>query len=241
MLVRREPLPRLTAWAVLGVLVAFTVAGIARRAPDDPLLAAVAGAAVIGLGALAVLGPPSLLIPGLIGASAGVALLGNASPSNVVWFAIPVLAGWCAMTAALSVLLGYWAAALLLIGAEWLFATADPGWAAWIGGTCFSVVGCYFGSRQRDLVVELREAQAGLAARAQAEERNRIARELHDVIAHSLTVSLLHVSSARLALDDAPEEAAQALARRRRGSTRRAGPTSRPRRISRYGPRSPSA
>ena len=39
----------------------------------------------------------------------------------------------------------------------------------------------------------------GLAARARAEERNRIARELHDVIAHTLTVLLLHVSSARLA------------------------------------------
>jgi signal transduction histidine kinase len=57
----------------------------------------------------------------------------------------------------------------------------------------------------------LRAAQAGLAERAQAEERSRIARELHDVIAHSLTVSLLHVTSARLALDEDREEAARAL------------------------------
>src|SRR6185437_12005903 len=73
-------------------------------------------------------------------------------------------------------------------------------------------VGCTFGRRQRDLLVQLREAQAGLAQRAQAEERNRIAREMHDVIAHTLTVSLLHVSSARLALADDPDEAARALA-----------------------------
>ena len=58
-------------------------------------------------------------------------------------------------------------------------------------------------------VEQLREAQAGLADRARADERNRIARELHDVIAHTLTVSLLHVSSAQLAVDDDPDEAAR--------------------------------
>ena len=54
---------------------------------------------------------------------------------------------------------------------------------------------------------QLREAQAGLAERARAEERNRIAGEMHDVIGHAMTVSLLHVSSARLALDEDPDEA----------------------------------
>ncbi len=65
---------------------------------------------------------------------------------------------------------------------------------------------------QVDLVDQLRAAQAGLAERSRAEERNRIAREVHDVIAHSLTVSLLHLSSARLAVEYEPAEAAQALA-----------------------------
>ncbi|HVU91167.1 MAG TPA: histidine kinase, partial [Jatrophihabitans sp.] len=54
-------------------------------------------------------------------------------------------------------------------------------------------------------------AQAGLARRAQAEERARVARELHDVIGHSLTVSLMHVTAARLALDEDRDEAARAL------------------------------
>jgi signal transduction histidine kinase len=58
----------------------------------------------------------------------------------------------------------------------------------------------------------LRAAQAGLAERTRAEERNRIARELHDVIAHTLTVSLLHVTSARLAVESDPADAARALA-----------------------------
>ena len=87
-----------------------------------------------------------------------------------------------------------------------------PGGAAWIAGTTFSAFGCLLARRERDLVQQLRIAQAGLADRVRAEERNRIARELHDVIAHSLTVSLLHVSSARLAVEEDPGEAGQALA-----------------------------
>ena len=62
------------------------------------------------------------------------------------------------------------------------------------------------------LVEQLRAAQAGLAAKARAEERNRISRDLHDVIAHSLTVSLLHVMSARLAVESDPDDAARTLA-----------------------------
>jgi signal transduction histidine kinase len=62
------------------------------------------------------------------------------------------------------------------------------------------------------LVAQLQAAQAGLAAKARAEERNRISRDLHDVIAHSLTVTLLHVMSARLAVEHDPADAARALA-----------------------------
>ena len=65
--------------------------------------------------------------------------------------------------------------------------------------------------RQYRLVNELREAQEALAAGAAAEERARIAREVHDVIAHSLTVTLLHVQAARLAVQDRPGDAVAAL------------------------------
>jgi signal transduction histidine kinase len=65
---------------------------------------------------------------------------------------------------------------------------------------------------QLDLVAQLRQAQAGLAAKTRAEERNRVARELHDVIGHTLVVSLLHVQSARLAVEHDPAAAARALA-----------------------------
>lgn len=82
-------------------------------------------------------------------------------------------------------------------------------WAIGIG--LAGVAGAAF-QRQLLLLHELRSAQADLADRAAADERQRIAREIHDVVAHSLTVTMLHLSGARLALDSDPAEAAEALA-----------------------------
>ncbi|MEV3960868.1 histidine kinase [Nocardia sp. NPDC050193] len=66
---------------------------------------------------------------------------------------------------------------------------------------------------QRLFLYQERENQSVRAAQAAAAERNRIAREVHDVIAHSLTVTLLHVTAARHALtsDRDVDEAADAL------------------------------
>ena len=60
-------------------------------------------------------------------------------------------------------------------------------------------------------MMQLRAAQDELAERSRAEERNRIAAEVHDVIGHALTVSLLHIGGARLALDENPHEARRSL------------------------------
>jgi len=64
---------------------------------------------------------------------------------------------------------------------------------------------------QYRLLDQERAAQAGLAERAAADERQRIAREIHDVIAHSLAVTMLHLTGARLALQRDPKEAEAAL------------------------------
>jgi len=101
---------------------------------------------------------------------------------------------------------------MILFTVEWLWVQPDPGWGAWLAGTTFTVLFSLLIKRERDLVVQLREAQAGLAEQARTQERNRIARELHDVIGHTLTVSLLHVQSARLAVEHDPADAARALA-----------------------------
>jgi signal transduction histidine kinase len=53
---------------------------------------------------------------------------------------------------------------------------------------------------QQNLVIKQRLMQEQLAQHAVADERRRIAREVHDVIAHSLSVTMLHLTGARHAL-----------------------------------------
>ncbi|TLH50258.1 sensor histidine kinase [Mycolicibacterium aubagnense] len=55
---------------------------------------------------------------------------------------------------------------------------------------------------QQRLVIEERARQAALTEQAAADERRRIAREVHDVIAHSLSVTMLHLTGARRALQE---------------------------------------
>ena len=62
---------------------------------------------------------------------------------------------------------------------------------------------------QSSLLGQLRAAQADLADRAAADERRRIAGEIHDLVAHTLAVTVLHLGGARLSLQDG--ESAEAL------------------------------
>ena len=206
-----EPLPRLARWAVFGVFAVLVAVGMIRRAGDRPDVAVVFGVIGLALGTAAFFAPRRWLPVAAVGAIAAIAVVCNGESSNVGWFAAVVLVAWAALSAPLAVTAVLGVGMVLLLLGQFLFTQADPGWFSWMGGTVFAVIGCTFGRRQRDLLVQLRAAQAGLAQKAQAEERNRIAREMHDVIAHSLTVSLLHVSSARLALADDPAEAERAL------------------------------
>jgi signal transduction histidine kinase len=66
----------------------------------------------------------------------------------------------------------------------------------------------YLMRTQRVLLAQQIQAQEALSELAAADERRRIAREVHDVIAHSLSITLLHVTGARRALqqDRDPED-----------------------------------
>ncbi|MGL6237075.1 MAG: sensor histidine kinase [Segniliparus sp.] len=55
---------------------------------------------------------------------------------------------------------------------------------------------------QQRLLLQVRETQTSLAEQAAGEERRRIAREVHDVVAHSLSITLLHLTGARRALQE---------------------------------------
>jgi signal transduction histidine kinase len=203
---------RLAGRLALAVFVLLVAAGVVTRLNEDP--AQLALGAVIALAAAI---PLFLLrLRPVLGyaavATAGVAVLGNADSGAIVWFAVVILAAWCVLAGGAWAGGIYWAGALLLFGGEWLWAIHDPGWAPWTGGVTVSALAALLIRHEFVLVERLREAQAGLAERTRAEERNRIARELHDVIAHSLTVSLLHVTSARLAVEHEPGDASRALA-----------------------------
>ena len=152
------------------------------------------------------------VLGGALVVGAVVTVLCSGTAGSIGWFTLCVLAGWCALAAGTVAALVFGGAAVTTLVVQATLLSSDPGWAAWIAGSVFTVVVALMARRQQGLVDELRAAQAGLTERVRAEERVRIAHELHDVIAHSLTVSLLHVSSARLAVQDAPAEAADALA-----------------------------
>ena len=198
-------------WAAIVVFAAVTAAGVIRLNPSAAAAAA-GGVVAVGAASLLLLGwRPVLLYAAL--ATAGIAVLGNGMSSNIGWFTVCLLAGWCVLAGTRREGLAYWAGAMLLFASEWLWGGhPDPGWGAWLAGTTLTVAFSLLIRHDRDLLRRLRLAQAGLAEQARAQERNRIARELHDVIGHTLTVSLLHVQGARLAVEHDPADAGHALA-----------------------------
>lgn len=205
-----ESLAGRARWAAIVVFAAVTAAGTLWLNPTAPV--AVAGAIVaIGAAIPLVLGWRPVLIYAAV-ATAGIAMLGHGMSSNLGWFGVCLLTGWCVLAGRRREALAYWAGTVLLIAAEWLWVEPDPGWGAWLAGVTLATAFSVLIRHDRDLLRQLRQAQAGLAERTRAQERNRIARELHDVIGHTLTVSLLHVQSARLAVEHDPADAARALA-----------------------------
>jgi signal transduction histidine kinase len=83
--------------------------------------------------------------------------------------------------------------------------------AYWIGGSAIAVTVGYLIRRQQQTLLELRAAQAQLVGEAMLQERQRIAREVHDVIAHSMTVTMMHITAARMAIHRDPDAAVEAL------------------------------
>jgi signal transduction histidine kinase len=198
--------------AVPVLLALFAVVGVGMS--DRPLPVALAlAAAVAAMGALAawraLIEWPLAAI--MLVAAAGLVALGHGNSANLVWMGFCVTAGWVALASTLRTTLTFGGALGLALVTESVQQTGEPGWTAWMVGTAFTLVACIFAGRLRDTVAQLEEAQHQLAERSRAEERSRIAGEVHDVIGHALTVSLLHISSARLALDEDPAEARRAL------------------------------
>jgi signal transduction histidine kinase len=85
------------------------------------------------------------------------------------------------------------------------------GWDPWLMAHAFTFVLGRTLHRQRALIDQLEAARQALATQAVAEERRRIARELHDLTGHTLAAMVLHVTGARHVLRRDVDEAEAAL------------------------------
>ncbi len=181
--------PRNTPLTSLWIVIALLpwVAVLIRREPPLWLFAAVAILPVV----------PAVLVEG----AGAVIFLTTAAASRVASRADDV---WLvAATAVVATALPF--SATLTLG-------VDPGEAYFAFGTVFGVLVGLLLRRAMRLAAALRAAQARLADAAAREERTRIARDVHDLVAHSLTVVVLHIGGARRVLRADPEVAQQALA-----------------------------
>jgi signal transduction histidine kinase len=84
-------------------------------------------------------------------------------------------------------------------------------WIPWSSGSALTFVLGRTLKQQRTLILELEAARRSLADQAVADERRRIARELHDLAGHTLAAMLLHVTGARHVLRRDIDESERAL------------------------------
>lgn len=220
--------------AVLAQVGAAVVALVQRDALFSPALLAVAvmAAPFVAQALLRTWVPAWLdLVSGLAGA-AWIAALPVVATGIADFLPVSLAFLVAHVTAATSARVGT-AAAVSAIGVAValpaaLGTSADPGGAV-VGvlEVCLgAVIGYWFRTQMRALAAE-RGARSREAERAALAERQRIAREIHDLVAHSLSVTVLHVTGARQvlldgvadaadgrpgALDEATREACEALA-----------------------------
>lgn len=90
-------------------------------------------------------------------------------------------------------------------------AISNFGWPNWLFGFIFAWGAGELLWRLREAVGELHHTRSLVADQATLNERRRIARDVHDLVGHSLTVVMLHVTGARHLVHKDPEEAEKAL------------------------------
>ncbi|MFB8009309.1 sensor histidine kinase [Nocardia sp. NPDC056000] len=201
-------------------IVLFTVAGLAvfQRYHQGywpsllPIVALLLSYSTGPLYAFFGLVPKPLLIAGLTMSSEAV-FLSQPVPTDSAPFVLIAAAG---EIAALAPMIASIPLALAMVAELMFFSSIghlDIGMPIWFFAvTCGWMTGQMLNYQRRYLYQE-RDYQEIRATQAADEERRRIAREVHDVIAHSLSITLLHVTAARHALqtDRDVDDAVEAL------------------------------
>ncbi|MEV0076796.1 histidine kinase [Nocardia neocaledoniensis] len=215
--------PAVIIGADLALLVITGAAVIQRHSyfPSPlPLVAMAAAFLPIPLFAIFGVKPHPALLKGSALLSCGLFLLQPVS-ADFAPFVLVIVAGEVAAVASRGITVGFALLAILELVAFDLAGHVQWGNAGQrLQGLPMYVLGIVLGvfvgvllQYQRRFLYQERENQAIRAVQAADEERRRIAREVHDVIAHSLSITLLHLTAARRALqtDDDVTEAVDAL------------------------------
>jgi signal transduction histidine kinase len=215
----------LSRFALPGLAAALTVAVAAELALTDgiehrPLLVAIAVVA-----GLALVAQPRLPFWGPVIAMLGVAAIVGIDPAGTEDIATPffliVLASWCfgAYNPPRRALVGL---AAVLVCTAWVvvrFPDSQLGDFLWIGSFLTAAWLTGFAVRHqaeqtqrlRDLAAQLKAEQDRRAEEAVQDERSRIARELHDVVAHHVSVMTVQAGAVRRLLTPEQEREREAL------------------------------
>ncbi|MEU3187520.1 histidine kinase [Streptomyces sp. NPDC006923] len=140
-------------------------------------------------------------------------LMGGAVAVQQAGFGVPAVVLWCgcaivgmerlplaaALPATLVALAGY----TLVDSGTWLTTAITTGGLV-LGGYVLRLDAEARGNAQR-LLAQERAARAAEAESAALAERARIARDIHDVLAHSLSAQLVHLEAARLRIEREPQ------------------------------------
>lgn len=94
---------------------------------------------------------------------------------------------------------------------SWSGAFNDLDWPSWLFATVFAWGAGEVVYRFRRAVDELQHTRGLVADQAAVHERRRIARDVHDLVGHSLSVVMLHIGGARHLVRKDPDEAERAL------------------------------
>jgi signal transduction histidine kinase len=184
-----------------------------RLAPDAQL----PSQPIIVLSALAVAVPVALrrLRPLLaLGVLTGMSVVVQVSATDfanrfVVFFPVAFVLYAVAATYRRKVALMALAGLLAVLTAEAVVSGSGRGTALFVGLVIFICWG--FGSMMRQRRAYASGLQQQAASRAVAEERLRIARELHDVVAHSMSVIAVQAGFGQYVIDEQPAKAREAL------------------------------
>lgn len=207
------PTGRDEAWFhVVAPLVIIVVAQLTDPGPPVDLLALVP-AAFAFLARVAIPRVPAEVFAAVVLGSVAVAIGRDGNVEGAFFLSVTAVlyTSWTLRSRLRAVLIVVAAVVVTWVVAERLAPQEQMSWHPWAVAHLFTFLLGRTLLRQRELIDQLEAARQALAEQAVAEERRRIARELHDLAGHSLAAVLLHVTGARHVLHRDPAEAEEAL------------------------------